>query len=189
MKLSIIIPFYKTHTETQALFKVLVPQMTDEVEVLVVNNSDNVSFEGVTTLFCESNGTASRPRNVGLENARGEFICFVDSDDMIVNDYVATILETIDTRDFDYCLFSWKFRHGAKIIIEDNPPHWNYSVWNCIYKRSSIGQERFDESIKIGEDGEFNARVRNGRKANITKVLYIYNHSREGSLMWHELRK
>jgi glycosyltransferase involved in cell wall biosynthesis len=153
--------------------------------VLVVNNSDNVSFEGVTTLFCESNGTASRPRNVGLENARGEFICFVDSDDMVVSDYVATVLETINTRDFDYCLFSWKFRHGAKIIIEDNPPHWNCSVWNCIYKRELIGDVRFDEGMKIAEDLKFNQMVRKGRKANITKVLYIYTPSRKGGLTWN----
>lgn len=185
MKLSIIIPFYKTHTETQALLKVLVPQMTDEVEVLVVNNSDNVSFEGVTTLFCESNGTASRPRNVGLENARGEFICFVDSDDMIVNDYVATILETIDTRDFDYCLFSWKFKGLQKVIITDEPPQWNCSVWNCIYKRELIGDVRFDEGMKIAEDLKFNQMVRKGRKANITKVLYIYTPNRKGGLTWN----
>lgn len=69
-----------------------------------------------------------------------------------------------------------------EVIITDYPPQWNYSVWNCIYKREIIGDNRFNETMRIAEDYDFNVRVRKGKKANIEQVLYFYNYPREGSL-------
>ena len=47
------------------------------------------------TIFIESNGTASKPRNIGLDNAKGKYIAFIDSDDLISEDYIAKILNKI----------------------------------------------------------------------------------------------
>ena len=186
MKLSIIIPYYKTYELTKRLLEVLKPQLNDNIEVLVVNNSDNTSFNDkyIKTLYCESNGTASRPRNVGLDNANGKFITFIDSDDLISDNYIEKILTKIKDNDFDYCFFSWKFigQKHDEVIITDYPPQWNCSVWNCIYKRETIGDNRFNETMRIAEDYDFNVRVRKGKKANIEQVLYFYNDSRKGSI-------
>ena len=103
MKLSIIIPYYKTYELTKRLLEVLKPQLNDNIEVLVVNNSDNTSFNDkyIKTLYCESNGTASRPRNVGLDNANGKFITFIDSDDLISGNYIEKILTKLKDNEFD----------------------------------------------------------------------------------------
>ncbi|HHX71276.1 MAG TPA: glycosyltransferase family 2 protein [Gallicola sp.] len=186
MKLSIIIPYYKTYELTKRLLEVLKPQLNEETEVLIVNNSDGTNFNDnhIKTLYCESNGTASRPRNVGLDNAKGEYIVFIDSDDLVSKDYIEKILNKIDSSNFSYCFFSWQFLNCKhKIIIEDYPPQWNCSVWNCIYKRETIGDNRFNETMRIAEDYDFNVRVRKGKKANIEQVLYFYNDSRKGSIM------
>lgn len=183
MKLSIIIPFYKTHEETERLLKVLRPQLTDEVEIIIINNSDITTFKGVKTLFCESNGTASKPRNVGLDNAKGEYITFIDSDDLVSEDYIEKILDKVEISDFDYCLFSWEYLNkDEKIIIQDLPPRFNTSIWNCIYKKSLIGNNRFNEEMRRAEDADFNRRVRKGKKENIIDILYYYNDDREGSI-------
>ena len=109
---------------------------------------------------------------------------FIDSDDIISDDYVTKIIKKIDSEEFDYCLFSWQFLNSKeKVIIEDNPPKWNCSIWNCIYKRDLIGTERFNETMRIAEDHDFNLRVRKGKKANIEDILYFYNEGRKGSLM------
>ena len=74
----------------------------------------------------------------------------------------------------DYCYFNW-CSHAFTIIIEDEPPEWNCSVWNCIYKRKTIGKNRFNPELVIGEDYDFNIRVRKGVRSNINKMLYFYS--------------
>lgn len=189
MKLSIIIPFHKTIELTKELLNVLTPQLTEECELIIVDDDkdtftlDRYSSDNVRIIHnLSGNGTASVPRNVGLDNCKGENITFIDSDDMVSDNYIVKILDKIKTTEFDYCLFSWKYKDGKEIIIKEDAPDWNYSCWNCIYKREIIGDTRFDETIKIGEDGVFNSKTRKGKRANIEDVLYIYNSGREGSL-------
>lgn len=185
-KLSIIIPYYKTYALTQRLLGVLKPQLNEEVEVLIVNNSDTTNFDSLYThtLYCESNGTASKPRNIGLDKAKGKYVAFIDSDDLITSNYIEKILNKINTSEFDHCFISWKYLNsGEEVIITDYPPESNYSVWNCIYKREIIGNIRFDENLKIAEDYEFNKLVRIGKKENIKDILYFYNEGRVGSIM------
>lgn len=181
IKLSVIIPYYNTLELTKLLLSKLIPQLTDEVEVIVINNYDDTIFRNVLTLFCESNGTAGKPRNIGLNNAKGEYFTFIDSDDLIADNYIETILNKINTSQFDYCLFSWKYinKLNSEIIIKDDAELWNCSVWNCIYKNTN---ERFDETTKIAEDYDFNLRTRIGKKENIESILYYYNFGRIGSL-------
>ena len=104
----------------------------------------------------------------------------------IQNTYTCDILnETKDTicknknykinkEDFDYCYYSWQSPYHI-VTITDKPQDWNCCVWDCVYKRDMIGEERFNPELKIAEDYDFNKRVLKGKKANITKVLYFYN--------------
>lgn len=189
MKLSIIIPYYKALKYTKELMKVLEPQLTKDVEVIIVDDGCNESeldkFKAKVIHLEKNSGSASTPRNVGIDNSAGENLVFVDADDMVTDDFVKVLLDKINSEDFDYCLFSWHY-NGEDVIIEDEPPIWNTSACNCIYKRDLIGNERFNPDIRIGEDGEFNSRVRKGKKANITKVLYFYNTTNENSVTYNE---
>ena len=189
MKLSIIIPYYNALKYTKELMKVLEPQLTKETEIIIVDDGCNEKeldkFKAKVIHLEKNSGSASTPRNVGIDNSSGEYIVFVDADDMVTKDYVKVLLDKIKNEDFDYCLFSWHF-NGEDVIIEDEPPVWNTSACNCIYKRSLIGDERFNPDIRIGEDGEFNSRVRKGKKANITKVLYYYNTTNTESVTYNE---
>jgi len=184
MKLTIIIPYYKTLIATKKLLNKLIPQLTNEVEVIVVDDGcgENTldDFPVKVIHLPKNSGGASRPRNVGLDHANGEYIAFIDSDDMVSNDYVESILNALDGK--DYYLFSWAWKNGQVINITNEPPHWNYSVWNCVYKKDLIGESRFNESLVIGEDRAFNEAVRHGTKGIIPKVLYHYHEYREGSL-------
>lgn len=186
MVLSIIIPYHETYDLTIRLLDVLVPQLTSEVEVILINDCDSESFEGypIKVLFIEGNGTASKPRNLGLDVATGQYIAFIDSDDLVSDDYIAKILDKIQHSNFDYCFYSWQFLNSGDVILISNyPPSWNCSVINCIYKRSLIGEHRFDEALRVAEDYKFNSEVRRGTKENILDVLYYYNDGREGSIM------
>lgn len=190
MKLSIIIPYYNVYKNMIKLLETLIPQLTDETEVLIIDdgcnewrfNETSYSKGSIKCIhLLKNSGGASVPRNEGLNHAKGKYIVFIDSDDMVSNNYIETILNKIDTEDFDYCYISWKGQTNT-VIIKDDPPKWNCCVWNCIYKRSLIGNIRFNPELKIAEDYEFNSKVRKGKKANITDILYYYNEQSPNSL-------
>jgi len=186
IKLSIIIPYYKTFEETVKLLDTLIPQLTDEVEVFLIDDGcheERLDKYNINIIHLEENHGLSYARNQGIQRAKGSYLVFIDSDDSIALDYIKTILNKIDTSKFDYCYFSWKAMNSdLTVIIEDNPPEWNYAVWNAIYKREYV--ELFDDNIRFCEDIPWQQvmRAKNGKKEIINKILYYYNDSRPGSL-------
>lgn len=173
IKLSIIIPYYDRPKYIKRLLEVLEPQLTNETELIIVDDCSPIPLDYSCIRLNENSGGASIPRNVGLDRAKGKYIAFIDSDDSVSDDYIETILNKTK-EEWDYCFISWKTSTNT-IIIKDNPPNWNCCVWNCIYKKEIIGNERFNPNLRIAEDYDFNIRVRKGKKANIEKVLYYYN--------------
>ena len=185
MILTIITPYYKTLDYTKELARILKPQLTKEVEWIIIDDGCNEkeldSFDAKVIHLEENSGNAAVPRNIGLENARGKYIVFVDSDDLVSNDYIEKIINKIKETDFDYCYFSWKTQ-DQKVIINDEPPEWNTCVWNCVYKKELIGDTRFDSINNLGEDKVFNNIVKKGKRENIKDILYYYNWKRPGSI-------
>lgn len=173
IKLSIIIPYYDRPKYIKRLLEVLEPQLTNETELIIVDDCSPIPLDYPCIRLNENSGGASIPRNVGLDRAKGKYIAFIDSDDSVSDDYIETILNKTK-EEWDYCFISWKTSANT-IIIKDNPPNWNCCVWNCIYKKEIIGNERFNPNLRIAEDYDFNIRIRKGKKANIEKVLYYYN--------------
>lgn len=183
MDLSIIIPTYNRNEYIVKLLDKLHSQMKDNVEVIVVDDHSDIPLEKSWFKYIyldENSGGASIPRNVGLDNAKGRYIAFIDADDMVSDDYIETILEKTK-EDWDFCYISWQGKSN-KVIIKDTAPIWNCCVWNSVYKRDLIGDKRFDPKLKMAEDYDFNRKVRNGKKANITKILYYYNEDTPDSL-------
>lgn len=183
--LSIIIPGYERYDYAEKLLKQLDKQMQDNVEVILVDDCSpkpyKFNYKWLKIIRLEENsGGASVPRNKGLDIIQGKYISFIDIDDLVSNDYISTILNKTK-EEWDYCFISWKTSSNT-IIIKDNPPNWNCCVWNCIYKKSLIGKERFNPIYKMAEDYDFNKRVRKGIKANITDCLYHYNANNPYSL-------
>ena len=188
IKLSIIIPYFKTYDETKRLMDILIPQLTDETEVFLIDDGchDNrldQYQDKINVIHLEENHGLSYARNCGIESATGKYLTFIDSDDYVSNDYVKTIIDKINTSEFDYCYFSWKAINSKMLIrILDNPPTWNLAVWNAVYKTDYV--ELFDEEVRFMEDvpWQIKMRAKNGKKEIIDKILYYYNDGRPGSL-------
>lgn len=183
MRLSIITPYYDTLDETLKLAEILEPQLTDEVEWIIIDDGCNEKeldkLKARVIHLKENSGGASKPRNVGLDEAQGEYIGFIDSDDMITNDYIHKVLRALKT---DIVFISWKSKkHDVRITLK--PPRWNCAVWCRVYKREIIGDIRFNEKLKIAEDWVFNSLIKYETSNCISKQIYIYNNGREGSLI------
>lgn len=186
--LSIVIPYYKTYEETIRLLEILKPQLTDEVEVFLIDDGCHDERldkykDKIDVIHLEENHGLSYARNCGIKKAQGKYLVFVDSDDYVSDDYIKTIIDKTNTCDFDYCYFSWRMINQDWVIeIKDEPPEWNWAVWNAVYKTDYV--ELFDDNIRFQEDIPWQSimRAKNGKKEIIDKVLYYYNDGRPGSL-------
>ena len=189
VKLSIIIPYYKTYELTEKLFDVFIPQLTDEVEVFLVDDGCNEERldkynKKVNVIHLEENKGMSYAINVGIKKATGKYIGFVDSDDMVTENYIEELIKAINEHNEDLIYLDWKDMHSGGIV---NRPS-NTAQWRSIYKKEII--PLFDENIKHASDVPFQDEVEKEPRTRyyIDKVLYIYNSNREGSLTWERDR-
>lgn len=186
--LSIIIPAYNTHDNLARLLNILNRQIRDKknIEVIVIDDHSDtkleVTYPWLKYIYLDKNsGGASRPRNIGLDIAKGRYITFIDSDDLVLDAYLEKILLEIK-KGVDIIFLSWKDKE-ASIIMNPKPYDWNCSVWCRVYKREIIGNTRFDENLKIAEDWKFNKEIKYNTFSSIKEIIYFYNLGREGSLL------
>lgn len=192
IKLSIIIPAYNAGPYIYELYGNLKPQLTDEVEVIVVDDGSRIPVEEKEgfKVIRQNNQGVSAARNTGIDNAKGEYIAFIDADDYVSDSYIKTILAKIEKEHFDYCYLSWKtfgngWRYEVRLnSITDKFPPFNLCVWNRIYKRDMIGDVRFNTKKPIAEDAEFIRMVKEKdyKKAFISEFMYFYRADTPNSL-------
>lgn len=192
MKLSIIIPYYNTPKYTTELLEVLDKQVNDEVEVLLINdggNRENVkTFSWVNYIDIEHGGQ-SRARNVGLNLSSGEYIQFIDADDLVSNNFIAKLFEKISEGNA-LIEFSWKsLNKNADIYftfkLSNNDRLTNPSVCTRCFKCSYIGETRFNENKDAAEDEDFSRKLGYIYKpvsvSIIEDYLYFYRNDVVGS--------
>lgn len=193
MMLSIIIPAYNAEPYIFELLDCLKPQITEEVEVIVIDDGSkkplDVSDYPFVRFIRQDNQGASAARNAGLDIATGEYIAFIDADDLVSDKYIQTILNKAKTTKFDYLYLSWKAFGGwdadVKLnSVEDKFPPYNLCVWNRVYKRSMIGDIRFNTNKLVAEDAQFIREVKEtGKKKDfISNYMYFYRSNSEDSL-------
>lgn len=190
VKLSIVIPYYKTYKLTENLLYSLLVQDREDVEIIIIDDGcyetrldDFTGFNNIKIIH-QDNGGVSVARNKGIELAKGKFIAFIDSDDMVMPDYIEQLLNLINTRNEDVILFNWLDITTNQVIVHPENP----AVWKAIYKKDIIPS--FDESLRCREDYFFQQDLesKNPSKYYYNRVLYIYNSNREGSLWWNETK-
>jgi len=88
-KVSVIVPTYNRANRLEGTLRSIVSQTYQDFELIVVDDgsTDNTSkviesFPSAQYLPMKKNSGVSKARNIGLACAKGEFICFLDSDDL-----------------------------------------------------------------------------------------------------------
>ena len=189
-KLTIIIPYYNAEPYTSELLRVLAPQVNIDIEVIVVDDGSRIPFETdqpFVTVIHKPNGGCASARNVGLERAKGKYISFIDADDLVARDFILKVLEK--TKDEpDVIDLSWRSLDGQGTqhdhkLKSDQDYLTNPSVCTRIFKRSFIGDIRFNEQKDSTEDEDFSRKVgfldRDGnfKHASICDYMYYYRTS------------
>lgn len=184
MKLSIITPYYNTLPYIQKLNEVLEGQLDETIEWIIVDDGCNEKeldkLKAKVIHLPENSGGASKPRNVGLDIAKGKYIAFIDSDDIVTKDYIYRIIKAMQSKP-DIIYLSWMNKRSS-VIMEVKPPKWNCAVWCRVYNREIIEDVRFDETLKKAEDWKFNKDIKYRSSTCIKQIIYFYNKGRKGSL-------
>ncbi|RGS75650.1 glycosyltransferase family 2 protein [Ruminococcus bromii] len=91
--ISVIVPTYNSEKTIERCLLSILKQTYENLEVIVVNDGSSDSTETICEKMasCDSrlkvitikNGGVSHARNIGIDNAKGDYITFVDSDDNI----------------------------------------------------------------------------------------------------------
>ena len=166
MKLSIIIPYYNGGQYTEELLERLEPQITSEVEIILVDDGSQIPFKTDhkwVKVIRKKNGGCASARNRGLKVATGDYISFIDADDMVPVYFVEKLLKKAEGG-YDVIDFSWKSltsqgnQHNY-ILTSDNDRLPNPSVCTRAFKRAYIGDVRFNEKKDSTEDEDFSRRL------------------------------
>ncbi|MBP5776171.1 MAG: glycosyltransferase family 2 protein [Prevotella sp.] len=109
MKVSVIVPVYNTKDYLTRCVDSLLCQSFSDFELLLI---DDGSTDGSSELcdafqakdsrvrvFHQQNGGVSAARNYGVQQAQGEWICYVDSDDEVRCEYLQDMVSAVDAED------------------------------------------------------------------------------------------
>lgn len=194
MLLSIIIPIYNSEKYLEDCLSSLLSQTEKNFEVICINdgsvdsslsvlNSYKDSFE-FFEIISKNNEGQSVARNKGLEIASGEYVLFLDSDDLLVSNAVEVLCRVIKEKEVDIIFFeasSFYDEFENKIFNESSylRPVFNeseqvssevffiqsmeqgkYTVSPCCYtfKRDAYSSVKFEAGI-IHEDNLFTTRL------------------------------
>lgn len=189
VKLSLTIAYYKTYELTCKLLDKLIPQLTDEVEVFLVDDGCNESRldiykDKINIIHLDKNIGGGGADNVGFRKSKGKYIGLIDSDDLISDDYIDTLIKTINEHNEDVIFFDWLDIGTNEIVHRPN----NYAPWKAIYKKEIM--PLFVEGRRYSYDVPFQEELSkiDYSRHYIDKVLYYYNSTREDNLT-HEKAK
>lgn len=210
MFFSVVIPLYNKALSIQSTLDSVLSQIYTNYEIVVVDDgSTDESAKRVLEindtrirLIQKENGGVSSARNEGILSARGEYIVFLDGDDLWHPAYLASLHQLIQ----DYPNYSIYGIGCAKIINEQVPllehdtskyyrgiADWDYSKMcftgssTCAPREKLIEIGLFDTRMKYGEDMDMWFRLMlNGGGACDGRPLAYYRQDAENRAM-HKL--
>lgn len=181
--ITIIVPIYNSEQTLNRCVDSILKQKFCDWELLLINDgstdrSGKICEEYALKdkrikVFYKKNGGVSSARNIGLDNAKGEWIAFVDADDFVKEFYLTHLLEH-SQKQVDLVISYAEIHNGndiqresypAKLVDDtnfesmfiENDMQWHTSPWSKLYKRRIIESHhlRFCEGMHIGEDAVF----------------------------------
>ncbi len=207
--ISVIIPIHNGEKTIERAVRSVLQNRSDaiRIEILLIDDGssdataaicDRLSLEDGIRTFHVTKGGASAARNVGLREAKGEYICFVDSDDWIEPDMYRELLEALldHSADFAACGVIHETEYGAfheesddtVTVIEGQAVYEEILqregmrgyIWNKLFKRALI-RHTLDEKLMQCEDLLFTAAYCEhvGKAVYVHKALYHYTRRKD----------
>ena len=222
ISISVLMPVYNSEKFLLETVQAVINQSYINWELILVDDGSTDNSKEICTklmnddkrikyIFQENLGV-SHTRNVALENAQGKYIVFVDSDDLIHEDYLKILINSIEKNNSDISVCNFierKISNTGKVeditrefypkevmemsemkdyIMDFGNSGLLNPLWNKIYKREIIENNNitFDEKVETGEDFIFNLQYfRKVKKISFIKdSLYYYIRRNNNSITY-----
>ena len=212
MRFSVIIPVYNGEKYIARCIDCLLEQGFQDYELILIDDGSTDDSLKILreyqaahpkiVLTHQNNAGPSAARNSGLALAQGEYILFVDIDDVVTSDYFQRISDEIEKNRCDIVIFGMRSSENKTtpsegIVVEGNRVILDYygKTWSTIDYNSCCNKAfcrrflisngiSFMENTTVEEDLVFNMLTLDcaERLSQITDILYIYDQKEEGSL-------
>lgn len=214
-RISIIVPIYKVEKYIKRCCDSLFTQSSDNIEYLFVDDASpddsvrileqeisahNIPKDKVRLIRNEVNNGVAYTRQVGLENATGEYVLFVDADDWIDSTCIDKLLKIIKNSEVDIVGYNWylEFCQGRRVLEQAVCKDGNeafiamlsgglrWYLWSFLIKRSLFVSNniQFIPGWNVGEDMMVLVKLfsRLPTFYQINEPLYHYNQENMASI-------
>ena len=204
-KITVIVPVYNAENHLRRCVDSILHQTFYDFELLLINDGsidksasicDSYKNDVRIRVIHQANQGVSIARNIGLNNARGEYIAFVDADDYLESnaleilyanicqgyDLVCGAFRRVTSSDFSY---ECRLKPQSLTVFQLAQLCWNMnfhiilgSVWGKLYRRQIIEDNdiQFPTAISYAEDNIFNIRYYRQIKTALMLDSVIYNY-------------
>ena len=211
-KISVIVPVYNVEAYLERCVESILHQTYTNFELILINDGSTDSsgkicddlanqYENIKVYHIENAGV-SNARNLGIQLVTGAWITFIDSDDFVTNDYLATLASAVEGEHVGFVIAP--LHHIKNGIVTDLPPHSGKTeLWLTeetmkellmttrtsffpvakLFKRDLLADEKFNTNYHLAEDALFLTELLLKTRCSsvfIDKPIYYYDH-REGS--------
>ena len=204
---SIVVPVYNVEKYIKKCLDSIINQTYDNLEIIIIDDctpdgsgmiADEYSYTDsrIKVVHKNKNKGLSEARHSGLKRSNGEYIMFVDSDDIILPNTVSRCIDSIISSDSDICAFSFenftedyelnnisKNKSSKAVKIKDpldlylfynkyniSFPYYDMTAWGKMYKTELLHSINWELiNFKINEDNAF--------------ILYPYKSSSKGMVI------
>lgn len=209
-KISIIVPVYNTSRFLKGCIESIISQSYDDFELLLIDDGssdesgvicdDFAKIDNRIIVFHKENGGVDSARNLGIENASGEYFYFVDSDDSLLPGCLETLISGYQHENVDLVVGGYIYsREGVDdpmptklprtyLLTKDqimqellNPQFFNLGMpWTNLFRASIIKDNNllFNKDIYTIDDRLFMASyicVMEGKAFHTNIPIYVYN--------------
>ena len=200
--ISIIVPVYNVEQFLPRCVESVTAQSYPDWELILVNDGSPDGSPEICDSYADkdsrikvihkSNGGVSEARNVGIQAATGEWICFIDSDDYVAPRYLEAMLSK--SGDADIVISGWEYAGGGRTFPDVSVDRRDFlkimehkafiNIWAKLIRRSAVYNSvaHFETDVKWAEDSIFFLKVLLScdKVRLISDVNYFYEY-REGS--------
>ena len=195
---SVIIPTYNREKFILPAIESVLNQTFTDFELIIVDDASTDNTEQIVTSIADSrimyvknstNLERCTSRNIGIQKAVGQYICFLDSDDLYMPNHLEVLYNAIQERKSPQALFLVNaFDMIDNVIVErDCPEIAHYNKYHfivtytfnpprmCIHK-DILQKHLFDPLINICEDVDISLRIaREFPIIQINERTVVYN--------------
>ena len=178
-KVSVIIPMHNSSRHIKECIESVINQTYSSIEIIVVDDAStensleivkSIKDDRIKVIELEQNMGAAKARNIGIEKASGEYICFLDADDYWVLDKLEKQVKFIEKNNYLFTYSGYKFLRENKTHIAHVPNSINY---NQALKNTTI----FTSTVMFN-------------MANLSKKdIYMPNIKSEDTATWWQVLK